>query len=120
MLQDKYKTILTMVIGFLVLSLIFEKASDVLFYIALGVGVVSLLSSRLADGILWIWEKIAFVLGWINTRIILSAIFFLFLVPISLVYRLFSTDPLRLKKPKDSNFIEVNKSYTPKDLEKVW
>lgn len=109
-----------MVTGFLVLSLIFEKASEVLFFIALGVGVVSLLSSRLADGVLWIWEKIAFLLGWINTRIILSAIFFLFLVPISFVYRLVSTDPLRLRRPKDTNFIEVNKSYTPSDLEKVW
>jgi hypothetical protein len=40
------------------------------------------------------WMLIAGVLGWINTRLLLSAIFFLLFMPVSLVMRLFGRDPL--------------------------
>ena len=35
------------------------------------------------------WMKFAFVLGWVNSRILLSAIFFLLITPIGLVVRIF-------------------------------
>ena len=38
--------------------------------------------------------KLAFVLGWINTRIILGIIFYLVLLPTSLVLRILGKDPL--------------------------
>jgi hypothetical protein len=41
-----------------------------------------------------LWWKLAFVLGWINARIILTLIFVLILVPMSLVWRLIGRDPL--------------------------
>lgn len=41
-----------------------------------------------------IWWRFAQVLGWINTRIILSAFFFLVLTPVGIVMRLFGRNPL--------------------------
>lgn len=46
------------------------------------------------------WMKLAFVLSWINTRIILFIIFYLIFVPISLCMRLFGADLLNIKIEK--------------------
>ena len=43
-----------------------------------------------------VWMAFANVLGWINTRIILSLIFFVVFLPIGLIVRLFN-DPMRRK-----------------------
>jgi Saxitoxin biosynthesis operon protein SxtJ len=43
-----------------------------------------------------VWMAFAGVLGWINTRIILSLIFYLVFLPVGLVMRLF-TDPMHRK-----------------------
>ena len=40
------------------------------------------------------WMKLAFVLGWVNSRILLSIIFFLLFTPIALITRVFGRDSL--------------------------
>src|SRR5512143_3235220 len=47
------------------------------------------------------WMKAAFILGWINTRIILALLFYLVFTPIGLVMRLMRLDPLDRKLEKD-------------------
>jgi hypothetical protein len=88
--------------------------------IATTVGVASLVSNHLANAIVWFWEKLAQVLGFINTRILLSVLFYLFLFPIAMLSRLFSKDPMQLKNPKASVFVTRNHTYTSKDLENMW
>lgn len=118
-MQDSaYKTILVIVTGFLVLSVFFE--APILWKIAAIIGVTSLISGHAARGVLFIWDKLAFVLGYINTKIILSVLFYLFLVPIAFISRLFSKDPMKLKNSTDSMFTERNHLYNPKDLENMW
>jgi hypothetical protein len=41
-----------------------------------------------------VWWQFAHVLGWINSRVILTVVFALVLVPLSLVWRLIGRDPL--------------------------
>ena len=41
-----------------------------------------------------VWMFVGNVLGWVNTRIILSVIFFAFVTPMGLAMRLFRDDPL--------------------------
>lgn len=43
------------------------------------------------------WMKIGHVLGWINTRIILSVIFFLMITPWAIVMRCLGKDPMQRK-----------------------
>ena len=44
-----------------------------------------------------IWMAIGFVLGWINTRIILGIVFYLLFTPVSLLMKLLRKDPLHRK-----------------------
>ncbi len=50
-----------------------------------------------------IWMRLAFVLGWINTRLILLAMFYLIFMPMGFLIRLFKGDLLDRKIDKKSN-----------------
>jgi len=55
-----------------------------------------------------IWMRFAFMLGWINTRLIIFIIFYLIFTPMGLVIKLFGTDLLdrRIKKDKESYWVK--------------
>lgn len=55
-----------------------------------------------------IWIRLAILLGWINTRLILFAIFYLVFTPMGLLMKLFRFDPLerRIDKKKTSYWIK--------------
>lgn len=117
--QDRYKTILVIVTGLLAIAWIFDL--PVLGKIAVVIGAVSIFIPAAAKAIEWVWFKIALGLGWINSRILLSIIFFVFLMPIAWLSRLFTKDPLALKRDKrDTLFTTRDHLYTGKDLENIW
>ncbi len=121
MRHNNSKVILVIVVGFLALSFIFPSQKVVFTYISLGIGVFSLLSSTTENAIVWVWDKIALVLGWINTRIILSLVFFIFLTPIAILKKVFSAkDPMKLKNRHESTYVNRSHTYTKKDLENIW
>lgn len=65
-----------------------------------------------------IWMKFAEILGWINTRIILGFIFFVFFLPFGIVMRLFN-DPMRRKLDDSKDTYRVtSKSPKTENLEK--
>jgi len=81
------------------------------------IGVVSpFLSSKIS----WVWLKFAELLGSVMSKVILSVIYFVFLVPIAMVYRLTQKNPLFLKRRDDTYYTERNKQYAPKDVENIW
>ncbi len=117
--QDRFKTILVIVTGLLVIGWIFDTSLPV--KIALAIGLVSIFIPKAASGIEWIWFKIALVLGWINSRILLTLIFFLVLMPVAWLSRLFTRDPLALKRvPRDTLYTTRDHVYTAKDMENIW
>lgn len=119
MIENRYKNILVIVVGFWVLGEIF--GSNILYNIAVIIGILSLISKFFLTKFLWLWQKLIFALGWFNSRILLSVIFFVFLTPISLLYRLFNKDPLKLKKPIKSNYHDRgNHLFSKSDLENPW
>jgi hypothetical protein len=116
---ELYKTILVIVTGLLVICYITEN--HYFFLAAAVIGLVSLVVPVAGRYIVFGWTKIGEGLGWVNGRIILSAIFFLFLTPIALLYRLTKKNPLNLKKDNSpSLFHERNHTYNKKDLKNVW
>lgn len=117
--QDRFKTILVIVTGLLAIAMIFNWLW--LQYVALGIGLASVFIPAAAKGIEWAWLKFALGLGWVNSRILLSVIYFVFLLPIAWLSRLFVKDPLALRKRKTSSlFVTRNHLYTKKDLENIW
>jgi hypothetical protein len=117
--QDRFKTILVIVTGLLAIGWIFEI--PLLGKIAVVIGAVSIFIPAAARAIEWVWFKIALGLGWVNSRILLSIIYFVFLMPIAWFSRLFTKDPLAIKKAKRSSmFVTRDHLYTGKDLENIW
>jgi len=118
--QDRYKTILVIVSGLLVISWIFEI--PLLISIAVGVGMMlSALFPFVAKWIEWGWLKLALALGWINARILFTIIYFLFLLPIAWFSRLFTKDPLKLKgKHLTTLYTSRDHQYKKEDLENIW
>lgn len=117
--SENYKTQLAIVVGFLGLSYFFEI--DWLRHVSLALGVTFLLSERATHVILWVWQKVGFALGWVNTKIILTVIFYLFLFPIALLFQLFNRDSLRVRwRQHTSTFFERNHSYSANDLQNPW
>lgn len=116
--QNPMFLILAMVVGFGVLSLIFEE--EILLYIGLGLGGLVMVVPATAPYIAWGWNKIAEALGWLNSKVILTVVYFIFLVPFGLIYQWTRKNPLQLKDKDDSLFHVRDHSYTRKDLENGW
>jgi len=69
------------------------------------------------------WLKFGGLLGAVNSRIILGAIFYLFLTPIALLARLTRGDFLHLKKRggADRSYWHArNHAYSAEDIGKLW
>lgn len=81
---------------------------------------IGVLSPFLAAKISWGWLKFAELIGSVMSKILLSVVYFIFLVPIALVYRLTQKNPLFLKRKEGSYYIDRNKKYSPKDIENIW
>jgi hypothetical protein len=63
------------------------------------------------------WMKFAFVLGWVNTRILLGLFFYLILTPIGLVLRLTGKDLLGLTIDRHATSYWVKRERKPFDPE---
>jgi Saxitoxin biosynthesis operon protein SxtJ len=118
---EKSKAQLVIVTGLVIFSFIFKSAAVYLLYAAGIVGVLSIFIPVVGDFIVKIWFKIAEGLGWFNSRVILSIMFFVFLWPISMLYRLFTKNPMGIKRPAgNSVYVERNHTYVKKDMENIW
>ena len=45
-----------------------------------------------------LWMRLGYILGWVNSRIILGLVFLIVLQPIALIMRFLGHDPLKIKK----------------------
>ncbi len=122
--QDRFKTILVIVIGFTALGWFINykwQKETYLDEIAFGIGLISIFIPPAAKAIEWAWLKFAMGLGWVNSRILLSVVYFVFLLPIAWLSRLFTNDPLMLKAKKSSSLYATrNHLYKKEDLENIW
>lgn len=60
-----------------------------------------------------LWLKIGYVLGWVNTRIILGIMFFLLIFPMGLALKLLGKDSMKRKMSDDVDSYRV--TVTPRD-----
>ena len=112
------ETSLVLATGLLLLFYIFEL--KVFILLAFIIGIIGIFIKPLANLISRLWLKLGELMGWVVSKIVLSIIYFLFLLPLSLIYRLVKKDPLKLKKKDSSCWTTRNHKYTSKDLENVW
>ena len=53
------------------------------------------------------WMKIGFILGWINSRLILGLVFMFVLQPIAIIMKVFKYDPLKKSKLSTKTYREL-------------
>lgn len=115
-----YQGLLVIIFGVLVFYFIFKY--QWMLYICLAVGSIGMLSFSLSQRLYGAWMKLAEILGWINSRVLLSIVFFLFLTPIALAYRWLKKSTIQ-KKPNahsESFYETIEHTFTKTDLEKMW
>ena len=61
------------------------------------------------------WMKIGHGLGWINTRIILGVLFYVMILPMGLIMRLFGKDPMSRKRDKSASSYRIETVSEPKE-----
>jgi hypothetical protein len=119
MKKDNSKsTILVISMGFLILFIAFRWQWAL--YVSLATGLTGILSGYMSRLIDKGWMKLSGFLGKIVPSVMLGIVFYLFLFPLSLVSRLFSKDPLMLSGRHESYFVDVQKEFDRKDMEKIW
>ena len=88
---------------------------------AIGFAGFFVLSGLFAPGVLRpvyvAWMRLAFVLGWINTRILLSLFFYLVMTPIGLLLRMMGKDLLDERIDREAHSYWVRRDAPPFDPE---
>lgn len=110
--------VLTISTGFLFLYFIFSFHWAII--VAAMIGSFGILSSFISYKIEWFWLKLAQFLSLIFSNILLTAVYYFILFPISLVSRFFSKDPLMLSRKYKSYFVDREKKLRKEDFEKTW
>ncbi len=89
----------------------------------LWVGITGLILGLIAPRLLYYpykgWMAIGLTLGWFNSRIILSLVYIIVLLPIAFVMRLIGYDPLRRRQKGDKSYRE-NKQKHQTDLTRIF
>lgn len=112
------KTQLVIVTGLLVLAAILDN--EYVAYASLFVGLICLIVPIAGSGIVWFWYKLAEVLSRVMNPLVLGLVYFIFISPIAILFRLFGNDPMQLKDQRGSVYDFRDKTYKKEDLEKPW
>lgn len=116
--EKSLETLLVLVGALIVVYWIYPK--KIYLLIAMAFILIGIVSPFLSEKISWVWMKFAELLGGVMSKILLSLIYYVILVPIALVYRLTQKNHLFLKRKEGSYYIDRNKKYDPKDIENIW
>lgn len=125
--EKVYETLLVISAGFLFLWGIFYlgKGSEWAYYIPHGIFcliVLGMAFKPVGKYITMGWYKLSEAIGFVMQRVLLSAVFYLFLFPIAMLAGGSSRKSLKLKKrdAKESYYDERNLEYDAKSMENIW
>ena len=118
--EKELETIIILALASLILFLLFKI--KIFLFLSIIFLSVSLLSKKLTSMISRLWLGFSYYVGTVNSKIILTLIFYLFLTPIAFIFRLCTKNPLLLKMGKSLESYYSSRNYTPnkKDFEKIW
>ena len=110
--RERRKFGVAMLVGFGLISvLLYLKtqftAAYVCALIASVVGGIGLSGTAMALPFYWLWMAVAFVMGNIMSRVILSLFYYLIMTPIALLMRLMGRDKLALKSEAATYWVPV-------------
>ena len=80
-------------------------------WIGVSILIISTLKPKFLSYAYEVWMLLGYVLGWINSRIILGLVFVFLLQPIAFFMRASGYDPLRIKKINKKTYREEKNGY---------
>lgn len=79
----------------------------------------ALIIPKTLNPIYYNWMRLGLVMSWINTRIILGAVFYLMMTPMAILKRLFGSDAMRRElNPNLSTYRVASQVRTPESMER--
>ena len=110
---------LTLTVALLLIGLV--RKWDWALKAAIVLGIVGILSDVLSEKIDWAWMQLSRLLGNIIPPVMLGLVFYVFIFPVSLLFRVISgKDPLLLRNSPDSTFRESRKEFDKPSFERTW
>lgn len=116
--EKSIETCLVLVLALIVFYKIYKH--EYLLLTALIIGVIALFIPSLAQKIHWAWMKLAEVLGFVMSKLLLTLIFFIILFPFSFFSDLRKNNKQKRKSKRDSYFVTRNFMYNPESMENMW
>jgi hypothetical protein len=96
--------------------------SELLLHLGLGLLFLAVFPNPLSRAIARAWLALSEILGLVNSKIILTVIYCVVLVPVSFCYRKLNrkTVDYFAGRNVDSFFLAADRSYSPDSFEKTW
>lgn len=119
MKTEKFRQIadcLVITTGFIIIGLITKEF--VWFYIAAVFGLSTAIIPPLASSFSFLWNWIGKILGFFVSKIILALVFYIFLFPFSILYKLFSQNKSISNRKKETYWVIKEKREI--DFNKLW
>lgn len=109
-------------IGFLSLLIYFLTKNEIFIWLTLFFLLLSIFPNKLAEGVSSIWNGSIHFLGIINSKIILTLLFFIILTPVAIFFRIFNRKKVEYfkKNSKDSYFKPTRKKIGNESFEDLW
>lgn len=120
-LMNRIKTLETSLVlttGFLVIY--YFTKTNLFLYFALFFGISGIFVKPVANYIAIVWFKLADILNYFVSKIILGALFFIVLFPVSVLYRISNKNKLNLRNPAKTMWINRHHNYSSADLKNIW
>ncbi len=119
-----YEALLVISTAFLVLYLFgmlkHGESKLIFLYLACGIGISGIFIRPLARLIAMAWYKMADLLSFVMSKLLMSLVYILILVPVATLYRLTKKDKLQLKRSSKTKWIAREHQYTADDLKNIW
>jgi hypothetical protein len=117
--EKHLETILVLVFALGIFYWIFRNAS---FLLAAGIlAFIGIFIPIVADKIHIGWMKLAQAMGFVMSKILLTVVYVLVLLPLAFLSKMFGTkSSVRLKPGSGSYFVDRNFTYTKESMENTW
>lgn len=119
-----YEALLVISTAFLVIYLFgvfkYGESKELFIYLACGIGLSGIFIKPLGKSIARGWYKLAELLSFVMSKVIMTVVYVFVLVPIATLYSLTKKDNLSLKRSSKSKWFNREHKYTADDLKNIW
>jgi hypothetical protein len=116
--EKSLETSLVLTSGFILLYILTKI--ELFVYLAFGFGIIGIFLKPAAKVIATAWFKLADILNFFVSKLVLGTLYFVVLVPTSILSRVFKKESLKLKNSSESMWYKRDYTYSANDLENIW